>query len=1156
MDKQIFYNRIIDKKELKSIIYLTFESYNIAKATKLVENFKKSGFYFATKAGISIGLEDLKVPPVKSPMVEKNNAEIKLTCWYEKRGNINEAERFQKVIDTWQTTSDILKDQLVEFLKATDPLNPVYMMTFSGARGNLAQVRQLIGMRGLMTAPNGQVIDMPIQANFREGLTVTDYVISAYGARKGIVDTALKTADSGYLTRRLVDVAQHVIVRELDCKTKNGIQCTYNPEQTRLENFIGRVLAKPIFNKNKSRILVNSGLALTADQINKINFRTDTILRSPLICESSYSICQKCYGWNLAQSKLVELADAIGVIAAQSIGEPGTQLTMRTFHTGGVFTGETTNQIRSRFDGKILFPETLEIDILRTIYGDIVLKTPKRGHLFILVSKSRLLKIPLFNNMLIYVRNNSFIRKGGLIIEIPNTSRQVRIQRRNVTSNSSGEIQFQSLKSDSRKISVNSGLIWLSTGHVYDIRPNMAIKTPDSHIIKNNSFAQTKITAPLNGLVKIVKTRSSPQLLLINYFKVFPFKYLCQKNKDIILTINQNYRFKLLPKLNNIDVGIRKTKKYRLPIPYKIYRSKLYSVCDRPITILNPTHSTNFLFKSESYVLLEETTQNNVFSNLINGYLIFSGEIINSITNTQLKHCKLFRFSNNKSLILFNPLAQCIVAKKLNAPFSKTYRGKSLLNNDISFVTQFKYRDGICINKNNSFLQTSLTFLFLSTAIEPKLARRQFSATKPGKNLFGYFLTYKLPINIPSQKSKTFFKKTILVYHVAKNQYVDLYSIIATINSTVNQQIKIKSIKTLKQIPTRSLITTTANYTNYKSATPISSKFIVVGDEISPNKFSNYSGYNTSFNRRNRKKVGLTIQLRLSIPFFISVGTQIFVQHGSLIHAGETLCQLFYNRIINDDIIRGLPRVEKVFEARGSKDQTQLIESPGVIRYKYSNNRILVLEKRLQRTYEHDPDISFECGEMVFVGQPIENDTLNPHSVLATYFKYYCSFYTAKRAALLSITNIQILLLNLIQDVYIAQGVDIADKHIEVIIRQITSKVKILQFNIDTFFIPTEYMEFDQVIYINSALKFAQKPLIEYQPILLGITKVSLMTESFVSAASFQSTTRVLTQAAVEGRIEWLRGLKENVILGRLIPAGTGFKSFNSTSLMNVRLNS
>merc|ERR1711871_1714394 len=380
---RVFYNKTINKKELKSIVHSAFQSYGIVKATNLAECLKKEGFSFATQAGISISVEDLKVPPTKNSLFLKNNKQINLAYFYEKRGNINEVERFQKVIDTWHTTSEILKNQLVDFFKSTDPLNPVYMMAFSGARGNLSQVRQLVGMRGLMSDPNGQIIDLPIKANFREGLSITDYVISSYGARKGIVDTALKTADSGYLTRRLVDVAQHVIIRELDCETKNGVRVLYDPDQNQDGRYFGRVLAKSVYNPVSGDLILERNTPLTLSKLNKIDFVTDLVLRSPLICEASNSICQKCYGWNLSQGKLVELADAVGVIAAQSIGEPGTQLTMRTFHTGGVFTGESSNQIYSAIDGQILFSSTLKTSTSRTIYGEIILKAINSSEFFI-----------------------------------------------------------------------------------------------------------------------------------------------------------------------------------------------------------------------------------------------------------------------------------------------------------------------------------------------------------------------------------------------------------------------------------------------------------------------------------------------------------------------------------------------------------------------------------------------------------------------------------------------------------------------------------------------------------------------------------------------------------------------------------------------------
>lgn len=218
-----FYNKIIDKGSLKKLMSWAFNNYGSARASEMADELKTLGFRYATQAGVSISINDLEVPPVKKEMLAKTEAEIRETESRYARGEITEVERFQKVIDTWNSTSEALKSEVVKNFRETNPLNSVYMMAFSGARGNLSQVRQLVGMRGLMADPQGEIIDLPIKTNFREGLTVTEYIISSYGARKGLVDTALRTADSGYLTRRLVDVSQDVIIREVDCGTHRGL---------------------------------------------------------------------------------------------------------------------------------------------------------------------------------------------------------------------------------------------------------------------------------------------------------------------------------------------------------------------------------------------------------------------------------------------------------------------------------------------------------------------------------------------------------------------------------------------------------------------------------------------------------------------------------------------------------------------------------------------------------------------------------------------------------------------------------------------------------------------------------------------------------------------------------------------------------------------
>ena len=252
MKKYTFENTLISKKQLKQLLAWSFTKYGSIKACYLTDKLKTLGFRYASQAGISISIEDLRVPEIKNNILRNAQQEIVNTEKICLKGKITGVERYQKIIDTWNITSELLKDEVVNYFKKYDPLNSVFIMAFSGARGNLSQVRQLVGMRGLMSDPSGQIMNLPIKNNFREGLTITDYLMSGYGARKGIVDTALKTANSGYLTRRLIDVAQDIIIREKDCLTTYSFLFANLKKNTqRLNDFseklLGQLLTKPIF---------------------------------------------------------------------------------------------------------------------------------------------------------------------------------------------------------------------------------------------------------------------------------------------------------------------------------------------------------------------------------------------------------------------------------------------------------------------------------------------------------------------------------------------------------------------------------------------------------------------------------------------------------------------------------------------------------------------------------------------------------------------------------------------------------------------------------------------------------------------------------------------------------------------------------------------
>ncbi|MEN8907066.1 MAG: DNA-directed RNA polymerase subunit beta', partial [Clostridiales bacterium] len=331
---------IVDRKALGKIIDKSIKVLGTTNTAKILDKIKELGFKYSTKGAITISVSDMVIPEIKQRYIDETEKKIEGIFRQFKRGLISEEERKNSVIAAWTKTVDDVTQALMANL---DRFNPVYMMAYSGARGNVNQIRQLAGMRGLMADTSGKTVEIPIRANFREGLNVLEYFISTHGARKGLADTALRTADSGYLTRRLVDVSQDVIVREVDCGTRKGISVSDVKDGSEIieelvERIIGRYAAEKIIDPNTNELIVPFGKMIDeeeAEKIIKVGI-TRVKIRSVLTCHAEYGVCAKCYGSNLATNEECNVGEAVGIIAAQSIGEPGTQLTMRTFHTGGV----------------------------------------------------------------------------------------------------------------------------------------------------------------------------------------------------------------------------------------------------------------------------------------------------------------------------------------------------------------------------------------------------------------------------------------------------------------------------------------------------------------------------------------------------------------------------------------------------------------------------------------------------------------------------------------------------------------------------------------------------------------------------------------------------------------------------------------------------
>ena len=354
-----FCNQVMDKGSLKRLVQDCYRLLGSAPTVTVLDNLKRLGFEFATKSGVTIAAKDVEVPKTKAKILEEGEEKIAVIQSQYDRGLITEDERYSSAIQVWSETTDKITETVAQSL---DRYSGLYMMATSGAKGNISQIRQMAGMRGLMTDPSGRIIDFPIKSSFREGLDVIEYFISTHGARKGLADTALRTSDAGYLTRRLIDVAQDLIVLEEDCGTEEGIWLIEKPDRGLLpplsERIVGRLAAADIVDPVTGNVIVHRNEEIDEEKAKQIADAgiTQVYVRSPLSCRSRRGICQYCYGRDLARRGLVAIGTAVGIIAAQSIGEPGTQLTLRTFHTGGVVGADITTglpRVEELFEARV-----------------------------------------------------------------------------------------------------------------------------------------------------------------------------------------------------------------------------------------------------------------------------------------------------------------------------------------------------------------------------------------------------------------------------------------------------------------------------------------------------------------------------------------------------------------------------------------------------------------------------------------------------------------------------------------------------------------------------------------------------------------------------------------------------------------------------------
>ena len=585
----VFFNTCFDKNQIKNLVSWFLLQYGERETIKFLERLKQSGFYYATKAGISLGIEDLDIPHDKPILITKTQIENIKIDQYIECGSLTNVEKTQYLIEIWNQTSDTLRQIAIQNFKIKNPVNPVYMMAFSGARGNVSQVRQLIAMRGLMADPQGAILEFPIQSNFREGLTITEYLISCYGARKGLVDTALRTATSGYLTRRLVDSAQHAVISIHDCKTKKYKKV----EGVNFTNLlIGRVLAKTIHISPTISYLKNEIISEKAASLIS-NTQKTVLIRSPLTCAATTSICQLCYGSNLSSGSLVQIGEAVGVIAAQSIGEPGTQLTMRTFHTGGVgvFSDQALKPICSPISGKVTFLNSLPGHFVRTPNGKIVYMvkyTPSGQNIHILQVvnfESQIQYFTITENQLppgsiLFVKNGEYIKTKQLLAQasyIHITKQQLPESSHPVYSPLTGQIFYESMNliiEKEKRIGVDTpqiinsivSLNSVNLSRFYEVR--RMSKIGSFWVLSTSKKQEIHIKTPFVNSGDLISRKT----VLSKYAFFSPYNqllyipiYLNETDDDIVLSVN-----KLISKRSTIDTT---TTNIALIMPYYLLKN-------------------------------------------------------------------------------------------------------------------------------------------------------------------------------------------------------------------------------------------------------------------------------------------------------------------------------------------------------------------------------------------------------------------------------------------------------------------------------------------------------------------------------------------------------------------------------------------------------
>nr|AJA05707.1 RNA polymerase beta' subunit [Castanea pumila var. pumila] len=1337
----VFHNKVIDGTAIKRLISRLIDHFGMAYTSHILDQVKTLGFQQATATSISLGIDDLLTIPSKGWLVQDAEQQSLVLEKHHYYGNVHAVEKLRQSIEIWYATSEYLRQEMNPNFRMTDPFNPVHMMSFSGARGNASQVHQLVGMRGLMSDPQGQMIDLPIQSNLREGLSLTEYIISCYGARKGVVDTAVRTSDAGYLTRRLVEIVQHIVVRRTDCGTIRGISVSPQngtiPERIFIQTLIGRVLADDIYMGPRCIAVRNQDIGIGL--VNRfITFQTQPIsIRTPFTCSSTSWICQLCYGRSPTHGGLVELGEAVGIIAGQSIGEPGTQLTLRTFHTGGVFTGGTAEHVRAPSNGKIKFNEDL-VHPTRTRHGHPAFIC--YIYLYVTIESEDILhKVTIPPKSFLLVQNDQYVQSEQVIAEIRAGTYTFNFKervRKHIYSNSEGEMHWStdvyhapeftysnvhllpktshlwivsggscrssvasfSLQKDQDKISVhslsaegrsisslsgnndqvrqkffssdifgkkkkqseipdyselnrrghcnliypvilyenfyllakrrrnrfiiplqliperekglmppsgisieipgngifrkksilayfddlqyrrkNSGITKYGTtgGHsilkkedfieyrgVKELKPKYQMKIdrfffipeevhilPESSsiMVQNNSLIglDTRITlntrSRAGGLVRVERKKKWIELKIFSGDIHFPGEMdKISRHNDILLPLGAAKK--------NAKESKKKLKNW-IYVQWIPPNKKKYFVLARPVIIYEIADGINLvtLFSQD---LLHE--RDNMELRIVNYILYGNGKPIRGIYGTSIqlvRTCLLLNWKQDKKSSSVEEAHASFVEVNTNG-MSRDFLRIDLVKSHISYIRKRKDPSGSGLIFDKRPDRTSINpFYSISSkaGIQQSLSQNQVTIRmllKRNKECQSFIILsssncfqmgpfndvkyYNDVIKKESMKRDSLIPirnslgplglgRTPQIAH-----FYSFYHLITYNQISVTKYLQLDNFKQTFQVLKYYLMDENGRVSIYNNPDPRgnivlnpfnlnwnflhdnyceeASRIISLGQFICENLCIAKNGPHLKSGQVLIVQID-SVVIRSAKAYLATPGATVHGHYGEILYEGDTLVTFIYEKSRSRDITQGLPKVEQVLEVRS-------IDS-------ISMN----LEKRIE---------GWNKSITKIIGIP----------------------WRFLIGAELTIVQGRISLVNKIQKVYRSQGVQIHNRHIEIIVRQITSKVLVSEEGMSNVFSPGELIELLRAERTGRALEEA----ICYRAILLGITKASLNTQSFISEASFQETARVLAKAALRGRIDWLKGLKENVVLGGMIPVGTGFNGLVQRSRQHTNI--